>query len=87
MFTVNYGSWEGKPTYREYANVLQSRVPTLFSNTHRTVVTEFGRSMVGKVRSLATTLDDLGYFLLNLHLASSYSAPFATDMAPFGTLH
>lgn len=45
---LNYSSFELKPTYSEYAALLRKRVPELFSNSGRTVITEFGRSVCGK---------------------------------------
>lgn len=45
---ANYGSDEVSPSFDEYAAVLRNAAPSLFENTHRTVVTEFGRALVAK---------------------------------------
>lgn len=45
---MNYSSCELTPTYGEYASLLRKRAPSLFANSARTVVTEFGRSWCGK---------------------------------------
>ena len=45
---VNYGSDEVSPSFDEYAAVLRKAAPSIFENTQRTVVTEFGRALVAK---------------------------------------
>ncbi|CAN0544934.1 unnamed protein product [Ectocarpus sp. 12 AP-2014] len=46
---ANYDSDEVSPTFREYAAALKKAAPSLFHNTERIVVTEFGRAFVAKV--------------------------------------
>ena len=45
---TNYESEEVTPTFEEYATVLQSAAPSLFSDSSRRVFTEFGRSLTNK---------------------------------------
>lgn len=45
---ANYGSDEVSPSFDEYAAVLRKAAPSLFENTQRTVMTEFGRALVAK---------------------------------------
>ena len=45
---ANYDSDEVSPSFNEYATALRKSAPTLFENTQRTVMTEFGRALVAK---------------------------------------
>lgn len=45
---ANYDSEEVTPSFAEYATVLKRAAPSLFENTERPVVTEFGRAVILK---------------------------------------
>lgn len=54
---ANYDSDTFSPTFAEYAAVLRGAAPSLFDNTERTVVTEFGRSLVAKAALTVSTIE------------------------------
>lgn len=56
-FPANYDSDEVSPTFSEYASVLKLAAPSLFENTERTVVTEFGKSLVAKTAFTVSTIE------------------------------
>lgn len=53
---VNFDSEEIKPTFTDYAEILQREVPELFSGEFR-VVTEFGRSIYAKNGFIASRIE------------------------------
>lgn len=54
---ANYGSDEVTPTFADYADLLRRKVPKLFSNTERTVVTEFGRALMAKAAVMVSKVE------------------------------
>ncbi|CAM9530530.1 unnamed protein product [Ectocarpus fasciculatus] len=54
---ANYDSDEVSPTFHEYAAALKKAAPSLFHNTERIVVTEFGRAFVAKVAMTVSTVE------------------------------
>lgn len=54
---ANYDSDQVSPSFSEYATVLQKAAPSLFENTERIVVTEFGRSLVAKAAITVSTVE------------------------------
>lgn len=53
---VNFASEETSPTFKEYADVLQAKVPLLFTNKYQ-VKTEFGRAIVAKNGFIITRVE------------------------------
>jgi len=53
---VNFASEETSPTFKEYADVLEKRVPLLFTNKYQ-VKTEFGRAIVAKNGVIITRVE------------------------------
>ena len=53
---LNYKSYELAPTFGQYAALLKKRLPKLMADASRTIITEFGRSVVGKVHVPFTSL-------------------------------
>ena len=45
---VNFGSAEVTPRYSDYSQILRHAAPALFTNSNRTIVTEYGRSVSAK---------------------------------------
>ncbi|CAM9233575.1 unnamed protein product [Hapterophycus canaliculatus] len=54
---ANYDSDQVSPSFSEYATVLQNMAPSLFDNTERIIVTEFGRSLVAKTAMTVSTVE------------------------------
>lgn len=65
---ANYKSDEVTPTFHDYAAVLRRKAPKLFTNGERTVVTEFGRSLVAKT---AITVSTIEYVRQNVEQATA----------------
>jgi len=53
---VNFASEETSPTFKEYADVLEAKVPLLFTNKYQ-VKTEFGRAIVAKNGFIITRVE------------------------------
>jgi len=53
---VNFASEEISPTFKEYADVLEKKVPLLFTNKYQ-VKTEFGRAIVAKNGVIITRVE------------------------------
>lgn len=60
---ANYHSDEVMPTFADHAAVLRRTAPSLFENTERQVVTEFGRSLMAKC---AITVSTIEYVRINV---------------------
>ena len=58
--TTNYKDDSISPTFGEYANSLYEGCPTLFQK-ERTVVTEFGKSLIAKSGAIVTLIEDMIY--------------------------
>lgn len=54
---ANYDSEEVSPAFSEYAAVLKNAAPSLFENTERVVVTEFGKALVAKAAMTVSTVE------------------------------
>ncbi|CAM9902427.1 unnamed protein product [Scytosiphon promiscuus] len=54
---ANYESDEVSPSFSEYAAVLKKNAPSLFENTERVVISEFGRSLVAKAAIIVSTVE------------------------------
>lgn len=54
---ANYDSEEVSPAFSEYAAVLKNAAPSLFENTERIVVTEFGKALLAKVAMTVSTVE------------------------------
>lgn len=54
---ANYDSDEVSPAFSAYATVLKNTAPSLFENTERVVVTEFGRALVAKAAMTVSTVE------------------------------
>lgn len=54
---ANYDSDEVSPAFSEYAAVLKKAAPSLFENTERTVVTEFGKALLAKAAMTISTVE------------------------------
>ena len=54
---ASYDSDEVTPSFDEYASVLRGAAPSLFENTRRTVLTEFGRTLVAKSAMTVSTVE------------------------------
>lgn len=84
---VNYSSGEVTPTFADYADVLKSKAPELFSNMERTVITEFGRALVVKA---AVTVSKVEYVRENVTPEAEGEEPQVTkamdmDLPPPGS--
>ncbi|CAM9445232.1 unnamed protein product, partial [Laminaria digitata] len=78
---ANYGSDEVSPSFDDYAAVLRKAAPSLFENTQRAVVTEFGRALVAKS---ALTVSVVEYVRHNVPEQSTAKED-VTDTDPAGT--
>lgn len=54
---ANYDSEEVSPAFSEYAAVLKNAAPSLFENTQRIVVTEFGKALLAKTAMTVSTVE------------------------------
>lgn len=54
---ANYDSDDVSPAFSEYATALKHAAPSLFENTGRVVVTEFGRALVAKTAMTVSTVE------------------------------
>lgn len=54
---ANYDSEEVSPAFGEYAAVLKNAAPSLFENTDRIVVTEFGKALLAKTAMTVSTVE------------------------------
>ena len=54
---TNFDSDDVAPTFDEYAAVLRTSCPDLFENTHRRIITEFGRAIICKVGWTASRIE------------------------------
>ena len=54
---ANYDSEDVTPSFAEYAATLKRAVPSLFENTDRVVVTEFGRAVLAKTAMVVGTIE------------------------------
>lgn len=78
---ANYDSDEVLPSFSEYATALRSAAPTLFENTERRVLTEFGRAIVAKT---AFTVSTVEYVRNNGHPATAAGECPTDDAVPDG---
>lgn len=62
---ANFDSDEVSPTFDEYSALLRSAAPSLFDNTERTVVTEFGRSLAAKTALTVSTVEYVRSNMIN----------------------
>lgn len=54
---TNMATDDVSPTFEEYSRVLSAAAPSLFTHTHRTVVTEFGRALTSKAGWIVTQVE------------------------------
>lgn len=54
---ANYDSEEVSPAFGEYATVLKKNAPSLFKNTERIVMTEFGKALLAKAAMTVSTVE------------------------------
>ena len=54
---VNFSSEDVSPQYSDYAQILRRAAPSLFTNSSRTVVTEYGRSVSAKAAWAACVVE------------------------------